>query len=115
MASPPSAKDRRERRLKISQPVRVRAEDFADTVQMGETLNMARNGLYLVCPENPFHIGMHIQQESWIRSGTSNDSSDIQNHRSTPELSVGRMVEGSREEISPSVTRASEGIWIPSR
>ena len=69
MATPPSAKDRRERRLTIAQPVRVRAEDFADTVQMGETLNMARNGLYLVCPENPFHIGMHIHLILGYRAG----------------------------------------------
>jgi len=69
MATPPGAKDRRERRLKIVQPVRVRAEDFGDSVQMGQTLNMARNGLYVICPENPFHIGMHVHLILGYRTG----------------------------------------------
>jgi hypothetical protein len=60
VTSPLNRIDRRERRLKIAQPVRIRAEDFAESVQMGETLNMSRNGLYAICPENPFHIGMHV-------------------------------------------------------
>ncbi|MGB6198501.1 MAG: hypothetical protein WBF35_03015 [Candidatus Acidiferrales bacterium] len=69
MATPPNVKDRSERRLKIAQPVRVRAEDFADSVQMGETLNMARNGVYVICPENPFHIGMHVHLILGYRAG----------------------------------------------
>jgi hypothetical protein len=69
MATTPITKDRRERRLKIAQPIRVRAEDFGDTVQMGETLNMARNGIYAMFPKNPFHIGMHVHVILGYRTG----------------------------------------------
>jgi hypothetical protein len=69
MATTPITKDRRERRLKIAQPIRVRAEDFGDSVQMGETLNMSRNGIYAVFPQNPFHIGMHVHVILGYRAG----------------------------------------------
>jgi len=69
MATPPTQSTRSERRLKIAQPVRIRAEDFAATVQVGETLNMARNGLYVICPENPFHVGMHVHLILGYRAG----------------------------------------------
>jgi hypothetical protein len=69
MAIPPRAYERRERRLKIAQPVRVRAEDFAESAQIGETLNMARNGMYVICTENPFHIGMHVHLILGYRAG----------------------------------------------
>jgi hypothetical protein len=69
MATTPITKDRRERRLKIAQPIRVRAEDFGDSVQMGETLNMSRNGIYAVFPKNPFHIGMHVHVILGYRTG----------------------------------------------
>lgn len=60
MTTPPNPITRRERRLKISQPVRVRAEDFAESVQLGETRDLARSGVYAICPDNPFHMGMHV-------------------------------------------------------
>ena len=69
MATPPIQSTRSERRLKIAQPIRVRAEDVSDTVQVGETLNMARNGLYVLCPQNPFHIGMHVHLILGYRAG----------------------------------------------
>ncbi|MGB6429790.1 MAG: hypothetical protein WBF06_04340 [Candidatus Acidiferrales bacterium] len=69
MTTPPSEKNVRERRLKIAQPVRIRAEDFGDSVQMGETLNMTRSGLYVVCPESPYHIGMHVHLILGYRTG----------------------------------------------
>ena len=30
---------------------------------------MARNGLYVICPENPFHIGMHVHLILGYRAG----------------------------------------------
>jgi hypothetical protein len=89
MATTPITKDRRERRLKIAQPIRVRAEDFGDSVQMGETLNMSRNGIYAVFPKNPFHIGMHVHVILGYRTGDP-----VQHEWLTEVLRIERREEG---------------------
>jgi hypothetical protein len=89
MATTPITKDRRERRLKIAQPIRVRAEDFGDSVQMGETLNMSRNGIYAVFPQNPFHIGMHVHVILGYRTGDP-----VQHEWLTEVLRIERREEG---------------------